>query len=188
MSNSSFLSGQFLVAMPAMTDPRFHRSVVYLCAHNADGAMGLVVNRLIETVSFAELMKQLEIPLTLGTHATPAVHYGGPVESGRGFVLHSTDYQSDSTVTISQGIRLTATLDVLRVMASGRPPQQCLFTLGYAGWGAGQLDRELLENAWLPVPATPALLFETPLAQKWEKILGHMGVSPMTLSTDAGHA
>lgn len=184
---NGYLTGKLLVAMPGMRDPRFARSVVYVCAHNAEGAMGLVLNKLIETLSFDELLSQLGIE-----NARPedhiAVHFGGPVESGRGFVLHSSDYRQESTLQVDGRIALTATLDVLRDIASGGGPRRHLFALGYAGWGPGQLDSELQANGWLTVEADEALVFGVDLENKWETAIARLGIDPARLTLDAGHA
>lgn len=186
-SHSGYLTGQFLVAMPSMTDPRFQRTVIYLCVHNAEGAMGLVVNRLVESLTFDELLEQLSIPPTFGGDGI-RVHFGGPVESGRGFVLHSTEYVREGTVLMDNGIGLTATVDILRDIADGSGPRDSLLALGYAGWGPGQLDGEIQENSWLTVPADPDLLFDTALDRKWDRAVGMLGFDPTLLSMEAGHA
>ncbi len=187
IKTTPYLAGQLLVAMPQMQDPRFQRSVIYICAHTAEGAMGLMVNRLLDQLSFPDLLEQL------GIDPTPAcqginVHFGGPVESGRGFVLHSADYMQDTTLMVDDGVALTATVDVLKAMAEGRGPRQSLLALGYAGWSAGQLDSEMLDNAWLSIPADEELLFSRDLPAKWEKAIHRLGIDFGTLSQDAGHA
>lgn len=182
-----YLSGQFLIAMPQMKDPRFARAVVYLCAHSAEGAMGLVVNRLFDGLTFGELLEQLGIE-TGPECSSIRVHLGGPVEGGRGFVLHSDDYMHDTTMLVQDGIALTATVDVLRAIALGDGPEKSILALGYAGWSAGQLDAEIKENSWLNVPADPSLLFGTDLAHKWEAAIHKLGVDPSLLSVEAGHA
>lgn len=186
-NHSGYLTGQFLVAMPSMSDPRFERSVIYLCIHNAEGAMGLVVNRLVESLTFSELLEQLDIPTS--PHGEEIrVHFGGPVESGRGFVLHSTEYAQEGTVEMDNGVGLTATVDILRDIAAGEGPRDRLLALGYAGWGPGQLDHEIQENAWLNVPADPSLLFDEDLDQKWDRAVASLGFDPSLLSSDAGRA
>lgn len=185
--HSGYLAGQFLIAMPTMTDPRFERSVIYLCAHNVEGAMGLVVNRLVESLTFDELLEQLNIGRPIGQKEI-RVHFGGPVESGRGFVLHSTDYTKDGTVLMDNGIGLTATIDILKDIAEGGGPRDSLLALGYSGWGPGQLDGEIQDNAWLNVPADPMLLFDSSLESKWDRAVGLLGFDPSLLSSDAGHA
>lgn len=185
--SQGYLAGQFLIAMPQMKDPRFARSVVYLCAHSAEGAMGLVVNRLFDGLTFRELLEQLGIEMGPECEAI-RVHTGGPVEGGRGFVLHSDDYMHDSSMRVQDGIALTATVDVLRAIALGAGPEKSILALGYAGWSAGQLDAEIKENSWLNVPADPALLFGTEPDRKWDAAIHKLGVDPSLLSMDAGHA
>lgn len=184
----SSLEGQFLIAMPTMGDPRFDRSVIYMCAHGPDGAMGLVINKPADNISFPELLEQLKIETDADMHFDVPVQAGGPVEQGRGFVLHSTDYEQASTLRVAPDIGLTATVDVLRKIATGRGPKQALLALGYAGWGAGQLEAEISANGWLHGPADADLLFAHNFADKWEKALGTLGVDPALLSHDAGHA
>ena len=140
-----YLEGQLLVAMPTMADPRFAHTVIYMCAHSEDGAMGLVVNKLLESLSFSDLLEQLEIEPAQESKPIP-VHFGGPVEAARGFVLHSTDYTHEATMQVDDGFSLTATIDVLKAMAEGRGPRLSMLALGYAGWAPGQLDREIQEN------------------------------------------
>src|ERR687897_357366 len=146
LSGDSSLAGQLLVAMPQMADPRFARSVVYLCAHSADGAMGLVVNRLIDSLTFQNLLEQIGVEQDGSAARDMPIHFGGPVESSRGFVLHSTDYVQDSTLVIEDEIALTATIDVLKAIARGNGPRRRVLALGYAGWAAGQLDAEIQAN------------------------------------------
>ena len=198
-SAQGYLTGQLLIAMPAMRDPRFTRSVIYMCAHNAEGAMGLVVNRLIGSISFTDLMEQLDLDpeaiaasretdVELTEPALPSIHFGGPVETGRGFVLHSSDYVVPDTLRLSEDLGLTATIDILRDIADGRGPCQRLLALGYAGWGPGQLDAELQENAWLSVDTDLSLLFDDELGDKWDHALAKIGISPSLLSNEAGRA
>jgi putative transcriptional regulator len=183
----SSLSGQLLVAMPQMSDPRFARSVVYLCAHSADGAMGLVVNRLIDSLSFGSLLAQLGVDAD-GAPADMPVHFGGPVESSRGFVLHTSDYHQDSTLVIDDEIALTATVDVLKAIARGTGPRRRVLALGYAGWAPGQLDAEIQANGWLLMPADLDLVFGRDNATKWEQAIAKIGIDLSLLSTEAGHA
>lgn len=186
-SYSGYLTGQFLAAMPAMEDPRFQRSLIYMCVHNAEGAMGLIVNRLVDSLTFEELLDQLDIPPTPSVDDIH-IHFGGPVETGRGFVLHSTEYEKETTVIIENGIGLTATVDILRDIAEGRGPRDRLLALGYAGWGPGQLDGEIQENAWLNVPTDVDLLFNAENESKWDRAVGMLGFDPNALSSDAGLA
>lgn len=182
-----YLTGQCLVAMPGMQDPRFEHAVVYLCAHSAEGAMGIVLNRELPDMPLSKLMEQLNIPLTPGCDDMP-VHFGGPVEPGRGFVLHSADFMADSSMLVDSRRALTATLDILRAVAEGRGPRQCLMALGYSGWGAGQLDGELRDNAWLVVPADDALLFGRENPRKWQRAIAKLGIDVGKLSSSAGNA
>ena len=179
------LTGQLLIAMPQMEDPRFARSVVFMCAHNADGAMGLVVNKAVEQPSMGELLRQLGIDGE--GFAARRVHFGGPVEAGRGFVLHSTDYTEQATLVVGR-IGLTATMDILRAIGRGEGPRQSLFALGYAGWGPGQLDAEIQANGWLTAPSDDALLFEDGNEDKWRRAIGTLGVDPFSISGESGHA
>jgi putative transcriptional regulator len=181
------LIGQLLVAMPQMRDSRFERSVIYMCAHSAEGAMGLVLNKLFDQISFPDLLDQLNIKTGPRTKQI-LVHFGGPVESGRGFVLHSDDYVRDGTLTITDGFALTATIDILRAIADGEGPRSSLLALGYAGWGPGQLETEIQQNGWLTVPADPLLVFDGDLEAKWTRALAKLGVQPSALSGEAGHA
>jgi putative transcriptional regulator len=186
-SDQSSLSGQLLVAMPQMSDPRFARTVVYLCAHSSDGAMGLVVNRLIDSLSFGSLLAQLGVEND-GAPADMPVHFGGPVESSRGFVLHTADYCQDSTLVIDDEIALTATLDVLKAIARGSGPRRRVLALGYAGWAPGQLDAEIQANGWLLVPADLELVFGVQNDTKWERAIAKIGIDLTLLSSEAGHA
>ena len=181
------LTGQLLIAMPGMQDPRFAKTVIYMCAHGPEGAMGLVINRLLDSLNFTDLLEQL------GIDTPPAgepieVHFGGPVESGRGFVLHSADYVQDATLVVDDEIALTATVDILKAIASGGGPKRSLLALGYAGWGEGQLDTEIKANGWLHVQPDDELIFGTDMDSKWERAMGKLGIDPRMLSDDAGHA
>jgi putative transcriptional regulator len=180
------LAGQLLVAMPQMEDHRFVRSVIYLCAHNEEGAMGLVINKLIESLTMPELLKQLGISAE-GMNGGSRIHFGGPVEAGRGFVLHSADYVEDATLVVG-AVALTATLDILRAIGRGGGPRRSLLALGYAGWGPGQLDAEMQANGWLHVAPDEDIVFDTGLIDKWQRALAKLGVNPLSLSGDAGHA
>ena len=182
-----YLSGQLLIAMPGMIDPRFEKSVIYVCVHNSDGAMGLVVNRAIDSLTFPELLQQLEIDPAAGNDPV-RVLFGGPVEQARGFVLHSPDYLQDASLVVDENVALTATIDILRAIAEGKGPANCLLALGYAGWGAGQLDSEIKSNGWLSVDADVDLVFGCDLDEKWERAMAKIGIDPRMLSDDAGHA
>jgi putative transcriptional regulator len=185
--DEGYLTGQLLIAMPQMTDPRFAHAVIYVCAHNADGAMGLVLNKGVEKPTFPDLLQQLKIEPA--ENADPIhVMFGGPVETGRGFVLHSADYLQDATLLVDHQVGLTATLDILKDIAVGGGPRHKLLMLGYAGWGPGQLDAEIQANGWLNAPADEALIFDHDLDTKWERALAKLGVDGAMLSGDAGHA
>jgi putative transcriptional regulator len=184
----NFLEGKLLIAMPGMADERFAQTVIYMCAHSPKGAMGIVINKPIPGLSFAELMKQLQIETKPVVGDLPIL-YGGPVETGRGFVLHSGDYEgSDSTLPVSEDISLTATLDILRAIAEGRGPKHALFALGYAGWGAGQVESEFQFNGWLHCQADSALVFGTDPNAKWSMALARLGIGPSGLVSDTGRA
>ena len=181
------LCGKLLIAMPGMGDPRFDKSVVYMCAHSDDGAMGLIINKPTSEVTFAELLKQLEIETTGG--GDTCIYFGGPVELGRGFVLHSADYHlEDMTLQVDEQFGMTATRDVLTDIAKGEGPKQALLTLGYSGWGAGQLESEIQQNGWLTCDATAEVVFDAPDADKWTAALKLLGVDALMLSATAGRA
>jgi putative transcriptional regulator len=181
------LAGQLLVAMPQMSDPRFARTVIYMCAHSSQGAMGLVVNRVFDKMSFPELLSQLNIESGPQTRRI-RIHAGGPVESAHGFVLHSDDYVRQGTMRVTDGIALTATVDILKAIAEGDGPRHSLLALGYAGWGPGQLESEIIRNSWLTVPSQQALVFSSDVDRVWERALAILGANPTTLSGEAGHA
>lgn len=182
-----FIPGQLLIAMPAMTDPRFERSVIYMCAHTTDGAMGLVLNRLVDSVTFPDLLEQLGIK-PLGLNDEIRVHFGGPVESGRGFLLHSAEFVLEGTLVVDQAIALTASVDILKAIAEGGGPRQKLLALGYAGWGPGQLEQEIQANGWLHATADPEIVFDGQLDTKWTRAMAKLGVNPTSLSNQAGRA
>lgn len=182
------LAGELLVAMPQMQDPGFARSVVYLCAHSEDaGAMGLVINKTLSSLTFDELCTQLKLAPSRLNQSRP-VHFGGPVEPGRGFVLHTADYEEDATLKVGGDFAVTATLDILRAIGTGGGPARSILALGYAGWAPGQLDAEIQANGWLSVPADAGLVFDDDLDGKWQRALGKLGVELSMLSTEAGHA
>ncbi len=184
---NQYLSGQLLVAMPGIPDPCFSESVIYVCAHNSEGAMGLVINRPLESLTFPDLLGQLDIPpAPLDEHIL--VHFGGPVEAERGFVLHSPEYIKETTMVVNQRVALTATIDILRDIALGIGPRRCLLALGCAGWGPGQLDAEISANGWLHVAADEELLYSQDLDSKWKLAMTKIGIDPRMLAEDAGHA
>ena len=184
----SFLEGKLLIALPGMSDPRFAKSVIFMCAHSAEGAMGIVINQPIEGLGFREMARKLELGVTASTPDFPVL-CGGPVETGRGFVLHSGDYSSDqSTLVVSNGVSLTATLDILRAMVEGHGPQHAIFALGYSGWGAGQIENEIRMNGWLHCDADETILFDTSVEDKWNAALRKLGIDSSGLSAHAGRA
>jgi putative transcriptional regulator len=184
---AGFLTGQLLIAMPAMADPRFAQSVIYVCAHSGDGAMGLVLNRPLVRPTFDDLLRQLEI-----APVPPARQIrlcsGGPVDNARGFVLHTADWTGEGSLRVNDALALTASLDILKVIAAGGGPREGLLALGYAGWGPGQLDGEIQQNAWLSAPADEMLLFDSDHDTKWRRALTKLRIDPVLLSNQAGHA
>jgi putative transcriptional regulator len=187
-SEGTSLAGQLLVAMPQMLDQRFARSVVYLCAHSEDaGAMGLVINKRLGSLTMGELFAQLDISPSHIVDPRP-VHFGGPVEAGRGFVLHTADYNEEATHLVNGNIAVTATLDILRAIGKGQGPRQSLFALGYAGWAPGQLDAEIQANGWLSVDADDGIVFDPDHDGKWRRALAKLGVDLSMLSMETGHA
>jgi putative transcriptional regulator len=186
-SEVGYLAGQFLVAMPGMMDPRFHRAVIYMCAHTAESAMGLVVNKPMQDLKFADILENLNIKPRQPCDAI-IVRRGGPVERQRGFVLHSADYQREGTLVLDGEVALSATTEVLKAIADGTGPKQNLMALGYAGWGPGQLDDEIKRNAWLSVPGDSRLLFSGTFTTMWEDALAKLGIAPHMLSSQAGRA
>ena len=182
------LAGKLIVAMPAMGDPRFAHSVILICAHSDEGAMGLIVNKPVPDFSFAALLAQLKIA-NKGHGRDISVHFGGPVERGRGFVLHSGDYAGgQATTQVQGGYGMTATLDVLEALAGGGGPKQALLALGYAGWGPGQLEGEIARNDWLVSDPTEEVIFSPKDSGKWTGALRQMGIDPISLSPRAGRA
>jgi putative transcriptional regulator len=189
-AEEGYLDGQLLIAMPVMSDPRFARSVIYVCAHSEDGAMGLVINQRAQHISFPDLLQRLGIVPSDSDEEglsddvrSMSIHVGGPVETGRGFVLHSSDYfATDSTLPIEDGVCLTATIDILKAIAAGQGPNRAILALGYAGWSPGQLESEIQANGWLNCPADPDL------DSKYMRALAKLGIDPSHLVNDAGHA
>ena len=194
MDDKQTLDGQFLIAMPNMGDPRFERTVIYLCAHSHEGAMGFVINQTMERPTLPEFLRQLSIIEEDEEDRVPAdlIHLplctGGPVEPGRGFVLHSPEYSLESTVPIDDQISLTATLEILRAIATGRGPKRILLALGYSGWASGQLEEEIASNGWLTSDVDAELLFDRSYETKYDRALRQLGVNPSMLSGEAGHA
>lgn len=187
LNTNGYLTGQLLVAMPLMQDNRFNRSVVYMCVHNEQGAMGLIVNRLVGSISFHEVLQQLGIQDEVSSN-TP-IYFGGPIETSRGFVLHSLDYQETGTILINERFGLTASLDLLKLIATNQGPKNYLLALGYTGWGANQLEKEIQENSWLTTPGDESIIFNpVNLDEKWALSVGKIGISVSQLSSDYGHA
>ena len=194
-SARGYLDGQMLIAMPAMNDERFARTVIYVCAHSTEGAMGIVVNQAAQNIKFPDLLVQLEVipegeRIQLPTQAEDVqVLKGGPVETGRGFVLHSADFFiENSTLPIDDGVCLTATLDILKAIARGDGPSSAVLALGYAGWAPGQLEQEIQQNGWLHCAADPELIFGSDIEHKYERALRKIGIDLSHLSSEAGHA
>ncbi|MDF1608564.1 YqgE/AlgH family protein [Hoeflea sp. YIM 152468] len=194
--NRGCLDGHFLIAMPGMNDERFERSVIFVCAHSDEGAIGFILNR-PQPLQFAELLENLDLdsqpcpkegPSTNHNVSDFPIQLGGPVDAGRGFVLHSDDYMSRSTMPVSDDLCLTATVDILRAIKEGHGPRRGIMLLGYAGWGPGQLESEVSANTWLSCPALDDLVFDQDHSGKYDRVLGHMGITPAMLSTQAGHA
>jgi putative transcriptional regulator len=194
-SARGFLDGHFLIAMPGLQDDRFARTVVYMCAHSPDGAMGITINKKAPRITFQQLLVQLDIvpddeQIRLPSRAGKmTVHRGGPVETGRGFVLHSADYFiENSTLPIDENISLTATLEILKAIAAGKGPQSALLALGYAGWAPGQLESEIHANGWLSCAAQPDLIFDPDIDAKYDRAMGLIGIDATRLASEAGHA
>ncbi len=193
--DSKNLAGQFLIAMPGMTDKRFARTVIYLCVHSPENTMGIIINRRADNISFSELLEHLDLEDLVGKGDEAPdvedrdVHFGGPVETARGFVLHTPDYKSKSrTLEVEGEICLTATVDILKAMARGKGPSRALLALGYAGWAGGQLEAEIRANAWLHCAADADIIFDPLIEQKYERALWELGVDQGHLVSDAGHA
>mgnify|MGYP006288131135 CR=1 FL=1 len=186
---STYLKGRLLVATPSMNDPRFHRAVIFICAHDEHGAMGLTINNTLPGVAFNQMINHFEIdPDTSDDLEKTAVLGGGPVETARGFVLHPASFRLDDTILINDDYGVTGTIDALKAIASGDGPEQFLFMLGYAGWTAGQLDQEVQQNSWLIATPDDSLLFNTEAEQKWKSALARLGIEPGFLSGQAGRA
>ncbi len=184
------LGGQFLIAMPAMADTRFERSVVYICTHSNNGAMGLIINKQLEDISFEEILRQVASDIQSDDIVCPPqqVWFGGPVEQSRGLVLHSPEYKLPTSMKTGSKVRLTASTEILKDIAMSDGPKRSLLALGYAGWGAGQLESEIAQNSWLTCEASTEILFGLDASAKYVRALQHMGVDPALLSAEAGHA
>lgn len=186
-TGSTNLTNHFLIAMPQLADPNFHQTATYICEHNQEGAMGLIVNRPLN-IQLTDVLEQMEIIATDPACANTPVFYGGPVQVERGFILHSPATAWESTVAVTDNLAITTSRDILVDIAEGRGPTQYLVTLGYAGWGAGQLEAELGQNAWLSGPADPAILFDVAVEDRWKRAAQDLGVDLNLLSGDSGHA
>ncbi len=186
MTSPRFLSGQILLALPGMADPRFDRAVIAMCAHDEQGALGIGVGATIANIGFHALLEQLEIEP--GEAPNAAVHFGGPVEPQRGFILHSLDWGGQESMQIGDKWGLTGTLDVLRAIAAGKGPKHWISALGYAGWGSGQLDEEMTRHGWFTAKGDTGILFETETHQRWPETYKRAGIDPALLAHDAGHA
>ncbi len=187
MASSNYLDNQFLIAMPTLDDPNFARVVSVVCQHGEDGALGIVVNRPAQ-MQLGDLLEQLEIKVEVPGIAEQPIFVGGPVQQDRGFVLHETCDEYDSSYAVADNLRLTTSRDVLEAIAQGRGPKRHLVALGYAGWSSGQLEEELKDNAWLSTPVDLDLLFDTPSDQRWAAATALLGFDPMALANYAGHA
>lgn len=191
MTDQTFLTGHLLIAMPAMQDPNFARTVTYICEHSEQGALGIVINRPLD-MDLGSIFDQLALDSADPALARQPVLQGGPVHQERGFVLHepaeADAREFDATLAVTDAIRVTTSQDILTAMARGTGPRRAVVALGYAGWGAGQLENELIQNAWLSVPAIPRIIFETPFDQRWHESARLIGVDLSTLSHQAGHA
>jgi putative transcriptional regulator len=189
--DNSYLTGKLLLAMPALGDPRFHHSVILMCAHDENGAMGLVINRILPGLDFSDIVRQIQaendIKNVLEELDMP-VYGGGPVETARGFLLHSNDFQQNDTIQVNDKIGVTGTVDALKLIASGEGPQKMLFILGYAGWSPGQLESEIQQNAWLTLETDPEVVFDAGADEKWTLCLKKLGIEPSMLSGIAGRA
>jgi len=181
------LTNQYLIAMPQMEDPNFHHTTTYICEHNNEGAMGLIINRPLE-LNLSEILEQIDIKVSEPLLSEMPVYYGGPVQEERGFVLHPPEGQWESTVTITEQLAITTSKDILINIAEGQGPKQFIVTLGYAGWGAGQLEQELAANAWLNGPADTSIIFDTPVDERWSAAAKTMGIDLSLLSGESGHA
>jgi putative transcriptional regulator len=186
-AESGYLGGQLLIAMPSMQDPRFVRTVICICAHSPEGAMGIVLNKPLDGLSFDDLLKQLGLD-PVPPQRRIRLFAGGPVDGGRGFVLHTTDWSTEGSLRVTGDFALTASVDILKAIAGGGGPRQGILALGYAGWGPGQLEEEIQRNAWLNVPPDERLLFGEDHERKWFEALAKLKIDPLLLSGAAGRA
>jgi putative transcriptional regulator len=181
------LANHFLIAMPSLADPNFHHTVTYICEHTPQGAMGIVINRELE-LKFGEVLEQMAIETVSPRVRDKEVYLGGPVHTDRGFVIHRPVGKWDSTLKVTRNIGLTTSRDIVAAVAAGKGPKSCLIALGYAGWGAGQLEKEMAENAWLSAPADASIMFDTPVDKRWEVAAKSLGIDIARISSDVGHA
>ena len=186
MDEPKYLTGQLLLAMPGIGDPRFEKAVIAMCVHDEEGALGIGLGRIVPRIGFHDLLKQLDIEP--GSAPDVAIHQGGPVEPQRGFILHSLDWGGEGSVQVHDRWTLTATLDILRAIGEGRGPTRWIAALGYAGWGAGQLERELCSNGWFATPGSDELLYECDVESRWSKAFNSAGIDPRLLTADFGNA
>ncbi len=188
MSSSGFtsLAGELLLALPGIGDPRFEQAVIAMCVHQPDGALGVGIGQIVPGIGLHTLLRQLDIEP--GSAPDAAIHAGGPVEQQRGFVLHSPDWRGEDTLVVSPTLSLTTTLDVLRAIAAGEGPERWLVALGYAGWGEAQLDEEMRRHGWLSVPGSDALMFDTPVKERWPRAFAAAGIDVRLLASTSGHA
>lgn len=188
MNETTYLTNHLLIAMPTLEDPNFFHTVTYICEHNADGAMGIVINRPLE-LSLGEVVEHMELPIVAPQYKKSPIFLGGPVQPERGFVLHvPTETEWEASLLITKHLSLTTSRDVISSIANGDGPHRFLIALGYAGWGPGQLEREMTANAWLSGPVDPKILFDTPIEQRWLNAAALLGVDLNLLSSEAGHA
>lgn len=184
--SGNYLSNQFIIAMPGLLDPNFHHTVTFLCQHTREGALGIVINRATE-MKLGEIFKQMDIRVSSPLAAEAPIYSGGPVQQDRGFVVHTKCGEWDMTMPISDDISLTTSRDVIEAIAAGEGPEQYLIALGYAGWGEGQLEKEILSNSWLNTPYAKQILFDTPVSQRWNEAASQIGININQLTTPAGH-
>ncbi len=186
-TSEGYLTGKLLVAMPFLENNQFSYSVIFVCGHDSQGAIGLVINKILPDLTFKELLSQLNIDYITSSNDF-IVHYGGPIDLSRGFVLHTSDYTIDTTIQVNENFSITSTLEILRALARGNGPEKYIVCLGYTGWSAGQLEQELQDNGWLIVESTEELVFDPYLEAKWRSSLAAIGVDPAVLSLESGHA
>jgi putative transcriptional regulator len=186
MNKATYLNNQFIIAMPTLADPNFFHTVTYLCQHNEEGALGIVINRPTQ-MKLGDIFQQMNIPVTIAAASETPVFAGGPVQQERGFVLHTAGSRWDATMFISDAISLTTSRDIIEAIAIGKGPEQYLVALGYAGWGEGQLEQEILANAWLNTPYGHQVLFDTPVSLRWQAAAGQIGIDINQLTAPAGH-